>query len=825
MDRALNARKVDSIPAVAVRGEGVLETFSAILMRTIQDLAKRYSDRRDQARASPLWQWTQQAVLSMFGTTSLGAEAHTVADELAATRPALLATVARSRRSSEAEAPPRCRPPCATLRRRGARRPHLRARRPAAPAVALRRRRSRPRRTPVPARQRAPPRSRTGARRPPSAADRRAPGRRARRGAPGRAIPPPDPPPTAAAPAPEPAAPPRRDAPRGRGPAPAQGRHAPLRTVVRVAPQAVAPGRRRGAVRRAGPTRAPTRPSSSPTPRPRRSSGPRSPTCGRSATVPGTRGRPRADARPAQEVLAGKALDPRSLPCWRGWPRRPARATRPSCCRKARIAARGRLLRPSEDPLLAPPRPAARHRGRRERNRAAVPRRRRQPRPGRGPRPARTRPSPPLLAVPVRTPRGLLGLADALLHPPTPRGPAKTPWPISAPWPGPSPASLELAATLETVRGAERALEMALAGTASVRGLEDVVNSLLELRERLGLMRRRPGAPPGSSRSSRASPRRCPPPSQAGRSLLAFNKGEIQQDTIALDELLAEVAERRRRVQIRPGRAVCGDAALLRLALRALVEQAGARPDDGHPESAPTPRRAGAAERRPHRAATPAAAAARGLGPGPGLRPADRRAPRRQPHHRERAGRGRSGSSSPFRRARPAGLGLRSPCGVAPHPGEEREAARARPSRRRRVGGAGRVRLGPIGPAGASAPSCSSRVNRRPRRRRSRARRPRRRRARAPGGVGVRMRSRRRAACCRAVAGRAAADAAADGRWPFAPSPLGGARAAEAAGRRSTSRGRGRRGCAAASAGRRLRRPSGDRGLRRVAAAPRSSTM
>ena len=42
MDRALNARKVDAIPAVAVRGEGVLETFSAILMRTMQDLSTRY---------------------------------------------------------------------------------------------------------------------------------------------------------------------------------------------------------------------------------------------------------------------------------------------------------------------------------------------------------------------------------------------------------------------------------------------------------------------------------------------------------------------------------------------------------------------------------------------------------------------------------------------------------------------------------------------------------------------------------------------------------------------------------------------------------------
>ncbi|HVQ28148.1 MAG TPA: GTPase domain-containing protein, partial [Vicinamibacteria bacterium] len=77
MDRALNARKVDSIAAVAVRGEGVLETFSAILMRTIQDLAKRYAVLEN-TKGQPAWQWTQQAVLSMFGTTSLGGEAHTL---------------------------------------------------------------------------------------------------------------------------------------------------------------------------------------------------------------------------------------------------------------------------------------------------------------------------------------------------------------------------------------------------------------------------------------------------------------------------------------------------------------------------------------------------------------------------------------------------------------------------------------------------------------------------------------------------------------------------------------------------------------------------
>src|SRR6185436_814810 len=62
LDRALNARKADSIPAVAVKGEGVLETFSAILMRTIQDLSKRYSilETKD---GKPAWQWTQQAVM------------------------------------------------------------------------------------------------------------------------------------------------------------------------------------------------------------------------------------------------------------------------------------------------------------------------------------------------------------------------------------------------------------------------------------------------------------------------------------------------------------------------------------------------------------------------------------------------------------------------------------------------------------------------------------------------------------------------------------------------------------------------------------------
>jgi mutual gliding-motility protein MglA len=74
MDRTLNARKVPSIPAVAVRGEGVLETFAAVLTATMEDLAVRYQIV-DLARGQPLQQWTKQTMLTMFGTTSLTSEA------------------------------------------------------------------------------------------------------------------------------------------------------------------------------------------------------------------------------------------------------------------------------------------------------------------------------------------------------------------------------------------------------------------------------------------------------------------------------------------------------------------------------------------------------------------------------------------------------------------------------------------------------------------------------------------------------------------------------------------------------------------------------
>lgn len=73
MERALNARKVDVFPAVAVRSEGVLETFSSILLRTVQDLSARYQIV-ETARGQSLAQWTEKAVQGMFGATRLGQE-------------------------------------------------------------------------------------------------------------------------------------------------------------------------------------------------------------------------------------------------------------------------------------------------------------------------------------------------------------------------------------------------------------------------------------------------------------------------------------------------------------------------------------------------------------------------------------------------------------------------------------------------------------------------------------------------------------------------------------------------------------------------------
>ena len=287
MDRALNARKVDSIPAVAVRGEGVLETFSAILMRTIQDLAKRYAVLEN-TKGQPAWQWTQQAVLSMFGTTSLGGRGAHPARRVAAGpgnagghehrhRPESAARAARGRAHAlrgRAAVPtsPRTGPapsggavPAAPRSQRGA--------------------------TPIPKRRVPRARRLRRSRRRPCGSDREARKQDRPSGGPGRAA-------AGAAHAPEPQA-------ATAGPIAAESRprpwswrrprsrarptRAPSARGARVAPGGRSPPPRR---RRVRPCRAPThgrrRRWSRATPKPRPSSGPRSTTCAKSATAPAT---------------------------------------------------------------------------------------------------------------------------------------------------------------------------------------------------------------------------------------------------------------------------------------------------------------------------------------------------------------------------------------------------------------------------------------------------------------------------------------------------------------------------------------------------------
>ena len=66
LDRALNARKAEVVPAIAVRGEGVLETLGAILARTVHDLATRYAIL-DVKEGAPARQWAEQARFILAG--------------------------------------------------------------------------------------------------------------------------------------------------------------------------------------------------------------------------------------------------------------------------------------------------------------------------------------------------------------------------------------------------------------------------------------------------------------------------------------------------------------------------------------------------------------------------------------------------------------------------------------------------------------------------------------------------------------------------------------------------------------------------------------
>lgn len=71
LDRALNERSQAAVPAVAVNGQGVVETLADILGRTILDVARRYRslELSDQTAA---FAWAQSVVLSIFGAEARG---------------------------------------------------------------------------------------------------------------------------------------------------------------------------------------------------------------------------------------------------------------------------------------------------------------------------------------------------------------------------------------------------------------------------------------------------------------------------------------------------------------------------------------------------------------------------------------------------------------------------------------------------------------------------------------------------------------------------------------------------------------------------------
>jgi signal recognition particle receptor subunit beta/signal transduction histidine kinase len=447
MDRALNARSVDAIPAVAVRGEGVLETFSAILLRTMQDLSSRYQIV-DTGKGQTIQQWVRQTITGMFGTTALAVEPNPAPAE---PHPELSAAAAFES--------------------------------PAAPAAPT--------------------------------AERR----------------------TVRVTLPEDLV------RRGEGLGPDARADETL-----VESYAQASSQLGGALEGM---------------REERDSARRRLEDMQQALVA------------AQDVLVGQPLEP-TLRSVLGRLAQSAGAAYASilCPDAGGLLRAAALLDLDEDPLLRVP-SGVRHVSTRFLKEAE-------------PRVHQTADNldlgdaleandPPLaavVAVPVRTPGGLQALA--MLY-----------YDADAALPGAEAlahlgqmaralsASLELVRVLETVKNAERSLSLAVAGTASVRGLEEVTASLNELRDRLGAMRRRPDAPGWFvAEFAQLAPSLSSALSTA-RSLLAFSRGEIQREPVGVEELMAHLSGHEVVIEMAPGVGpVSGDAALLRLALAALVDQA-----------------------------------------------------------------------------------------------------------------------------------------------------------------------------------------------------------------------------------------------------------
>jgi mutual gliding-motility protein MglA len=76
LSRALNDRRALEFAAVASKGEGVLETFAAILSLVVDDLRRSYAPLQ-LPEGQTIEGWTRQAVLGMFGSLKLEPKADT----------------------------------------------------------------------------------------------------------------------------------------------------------------------------------------------------------------------------------------------------------------------------------------------------------------------------------------------------------------------------------------------------------------------------------------------------------------------------------------------------------------------------------------------------------------------------------------------------------------------------------------------------------------------------------------------------------------------------------------------------------------------------
>jgi hypothetical protein len=501
MDRALNGRNVSRIAAVALRGEGVLETFSAILLRTVEEVCKRYSIL-DARGGQPAPQWTEQAMEGLFGAQSrLPGASPPAAPPPAPRGPSVAAPTRPPAAAPSSEPAPVARPPAPPASEPGPA-PAREAEVPTKPV------------TPVGVNAATPP--------------------------------PPEPPP----PIPRPEAP-------------------PTHRKVRVAPQPEELARgARPPDTRASETLVESYAEASEQ---------------LSAALNDLReerdlARRRLEdllkvVLAAQDIVAGKPLQlslervlermadvvgvgqaafllpqadrPPIAAALRGLPAEPLLRVPTAWKRVAEIAAyepQPRLHAAADNVDLAQ---------------------------------VLDRADPPLaavLAVPFRTPRGLQAVATLYFTGDATRPSAEKVEHLGEMARALS-AALELAVALEAVRGAERAQEMALAGTASLRGLEGVVADLAVVEEGLAEMKLRVGAPPWLQEEVA---RLAPPLERAlgsGRSLLAFGRGELRRETISVEDLLAALGSELVTIQIAPGaQAVAADAPLLRLALRACLE-------------------------------------------------------------------------------------------------------------------------------------------------------------------------------------------------------------------------------------------------------------